>query len=219
MNSSPVIGWILTGIFFIVVAGLVIGALYYLWVFLTPLLRKGLIKLNSERAKAIILEVKEIGNGYIVRSNMTSTYTVQPVRVKLEVHPNTGSPYIAYDRLKAKGRYFLPLGGEMQVEVSRFNPHWVVSLPETTTHEGEQSQKAELLKVKEMLASGSITSQDYTKKVQEIFPGMSGISSISSGQSANDPKAELGKMKEMLDSGLITQQDYEKKKDEILSKM
>jgi len=194
MNSGAA-GWILTGIFIIVVAGLVIGALYYLWVFLAPLLRKWLIKLNSERAKAIILEVKEIGNGYIVRSNMTSTYTVQPVRVKLEVHPNTGSPYIAYDRFKAKGRYFLPVGGEMQVEVSRFNPHWVVALPETTTHEGVQSQK------------------------QGISPSIFGISSISSGQPANDPKAELGKIKEMLDSQLITQQDYEKKKDEILAKM
>ena len=32
MNSGAA-GWILTGIFIIVVAGLVIGALYYLWVF------------------------------------------------------------------------------------------------------------------------------------------------------------------------------------------
>jgi hypothetical protein len=194
MNSGAA-GWILTGIFIIVVAGLVIGALYYLWVFLTPLLRKWLIKLNSERSKAIILEVKEIGNGYIVRSNMTSTYTVQPVRVKLEVHPNNGAAYTAYDRFKVKGRIFLPVGGEMQVEVSRFNPHWVVALPETTTHEGVQSQK------------------------QGISPSIFGISSISSGQPANDPKAELGKIKEMLDSQLITQQDYEKKKDEILAKM
>jgi hypothetical protein len=83
----------------------------------------------------------------------------------------------------------------MQVEVSRFNPHWVVALPETTTHEGVQSQK------------------------QGISPSIFGISSISSGQPANDPKAELGKIKEMLDSQLITQQDYEKKKDEILAKM
>jgi hypothetical protein len=194
MNSGAA-GWILTGIFFIVVAGLVIGALYYLWVFLTPLLRKWLIKLNSERGKAIILEVKEIGNGYIVRSNMTSTYTVQPVRVKLEVHPNNRAAYIAYDRFKVKGRIDLPVGGEMQVEVSRFNPHWVVALPETTTHVGGQSQK------------------------QGISPGIFGISSMSSGQPANDPKAELGKIKEMLDSQLITQQDYEKKKDEILAKM
>jgi len=51
MNSGAA-GWILTGIFIIVVAGLVIGALYYLWVFLAPLLRKWLIKLNSERAQS-----------------------------------------------------------------------------------------------------------------------------------------------------------------------
>jgi uncharacterized membrane protein len=89
-----------------------------------------------------------------------------------------------------------------------------------------------LLKAKEMLRSGTITQQDYEKKVQEIFPSISGISmsgpgismsgpgiSISGGQSDNDPKAELEKLKEMLTSGLITQQDYEKKKDEILSKM
>lgn len=195
MNSSPVLGWILFGIFFIVVAGLVIGALYYLWLFLTPLLRKWLIKLNSERAKAIILEVKEIGNGYIVRSNMTNTYTVQPVRVKLEVHPNTGAAYTAYDRFKVKGRIDLHVGDEMQVEVSHFNPHWVVALPETTTHVGGQSQK------------------------QGISPSIFGIPSMSSGQPASDPKAELGKIKEMLDSQLITQQDYEKKKDEILAKM
>jgi uncharacterized membrane protein len=89
-----------------------------------------------------------------------------------------------------------------------------------------------LLKAKEMLRSGTITQQDYEKKVQEIFPSTSGISmsgpgismsgpgiSISGGQSNNDPNAELEKLKEMLNSGLITQQDYEKKKNEILSKM
>jgi hypothetical protein len=194
MNSGAA-GWILTGIFIIVVAGLVIGALYYLWLFLTPLLRKWLIKINCERAKAIILEVKEIGNGYAVRSNMTSMYTVQPVRVKLEVHPNSGAAYTAYDRFKVKGRIDLQVGDELQVEVSRFNPRWVVALPETTTHVGGQSQK------------------------QGISPSIFGIPSMSSGQPASDPKAELGKIKEMLDSQLITQQDYEKKKDEILAKM
>ena len=222
-----------------IVIGLVaIYLLWLLWVYLSPPVLHLLIKLSSEQTKAIILEIKNAGQGFAERSysGMQTNFdysTFQPVRVKLEVHPINGTPYITHDRFTLhNSSYELKPGAEIQVAVSRLNPRWVASLLETARYNGEQSPKAELLKAKEMLRSGTITQQEYEKKVQEIFPSMSGISmsgpgismsgpgiSISGGQSNNDPKAELEKLKEMLNSGLITQQDYEKKKDEILSKM
>jgi hypothetical protein len=165
---------------------------------------------GGERVKAKILEIKKAGQGFNVQSysgiKTSFNYsTYQPIRVKLEVHPNSGAAYIAYDRFTISPKTFeVKPGADMQVAVSRVNPHWVASLPETARYNVEQPQRQGIF--------AGMTGMP-------AMSGMPGMSPASSIQASNDPKAELGKIKEMLDSGLITQQDYDKKKDEILTKM
>jgi hypothetical protein len=189
--------------------------LWFFWQQAWPPIRNRLIKMNSESAKATILEIKKIGMGFAssttfggtLRDQMNATKDYQPVWVKLEVHPNNGASYIASDRFNAPSGFTRDItpGAEMQVAVSGLNRHWVAALPETAHRLGQDNQS--------MAKGPSVSFQGSGINMQG--PGIF----ISGTDLTNDPKAELAKLKEMLDSGLITQQDYEKKKNEILAKM
>ncbi len=134
-------GWIIFYVFCAIVGGLVLAALWFFWQQALPPIRNGLIKLNSEQAKAIILEIKNVGSGFASSSTfggtrkdqMNATKDYQPVWVKLEIHPNNIAPYIAYDRFNAPSSFTrdITAGAEMYVAVSRVNRHWVAALPET----------------------------------------------------------------------------------------
>ena len=204
MDWSSIIGNII-GYFAIFISIAIPVAIvgYFLWRYVGFPILRSLVMSNSEQTKAVILEAKEVGIAYSSRTNMTSLSIVQPVRVKVEVHPNHGAPYIASFRFDAKGPYSVPPGAEMQVKVSRFNRGWIIPVPGTVVESPEKST----LKGSTVSMSGSGISMSG--------PGIF----ISGVGSQNDPKAELEKLKEMLSSGLITQQDYEKKKVDILAKM
>ena len=186
---------------------------YFLWRYVGLPILRSLIMSNSEQTKAVILEAKEVGIAYSSRTNMTSLSVVQPVRVKVEVHPNNGAPYIATFRFDAKGPYSLPVGAEMQVKVSRFNRGWVDPVPGTVVESPGQRTNERLRDGQNMLKGSAVSMSG--SGISMSGPGIS----ISGVGSPNDPKAELEKLKEMLNSGLITQQDYEKKKSDILSRM
>jgi hypothetical protein len=146
-------------IFFIVICAVVIGivgffVLWMLWRFWRvqgPNIWHRLIKSNSDPASAVILETKK-GSQFDVGSDTQRGYSgnlamYQTVRVKLEVHPNNGAPYIAYDQFNAefspaKNDLQTPLtpGAKLQVAVSRFNPQWVVALLETMPPPYEQKK-------------------------------------------------------------------------------
>lgn len=207
-------GWIFFLVFCAIIGGVV---LMLLWFFgqqaLSPI-RNWLIKSNSDPAKATILEIKKIGLGFESggtfgsrRDLVNATKDYQPVWVKLEVHPNNGTSYIAHDRFNAGMGFMrdITAGAEMQVAVSRLNRYWVAALPETARRSQQDNQS--------MAKGPSASFQGSGINMQG--PGIF----ISGNNPPNDPKAELEKLKEMLNSGLITQQDYEKKKNEILSKM
>ena len=134
-------GWIIE---IIVIAALGIGlwALWaYGWRLVWPSIKHWLIKSNSDPASAVILETKKMGSEINVSPGIgyTNNEIYQPVRVKLEIHPNNGAPYIAYDKFNAhwSPRGFdglkeqLTSGTQLQVAVSRLNPRWVVALLET----------------------------------------------------------------------------------------
>jgi hypothetical protein len=211
INSSNY-GWIF-GLIVIAALGIGLWSLWtYGWRLVWPSIKHWLIKSNSDLVSAVILETKKIGSEIQVSSggtrySHTNTEIYQPVRVKLEIHPNNGAPYIAYDKFNAHwyptsaNQLKEPLtpGSKLQVAVSRFNPQWVVALLETLPPPYEQ-RNIERERSMQSMPKDSIVS------INEANP-------------TNDPKAELGKLKEMLNSGLITQQDYEKKKSELLSRM
>ncbi len=208
-------GWIFFFVFCALIGGVVLMFLWFFWRQALPPIRNWLIKSNSDPAKATILEIKKIGSGFESGSTsggsrrdlVNATKDYQPVWVKLEVHPNNGTSYIASDRFNAETLFLrdITAGAEMQVAVSRLYRYWVVALPETARRSQQDNQS---------VAKGpSVSFQGSGINMQG--PGIF----MAGNNPANDPKAELGKLKEMLDSGLITQQDYEKKKNEILSKM
>ena len=98
-------GWVLFYVFCAIIGGVVLMFLWFIWQQALPPIRNWLIKLNSEPAKATILEIKKIGAGFEAGSTFGSTRDLvnatkdyQPVWVKLEVHPNNGTSYIASDR-------------------------------------------------------------------------------------------------------------------------
>src|SRR5271157_2040471 len=138
--DSTILGWILFFIFCAVMGGVVIMFLWFFWQAALPAIRNRLIKLNSEPAKATILEIKKIGSGFeygessgSTRDLVNATRDYQPVWVKLEVHPSNGTSYIASDRFNADAYWFQNItdwlkdpthGAEMQVAVSRFNRYW-----------------------------------------------------------------------------------------------
>jgi hypothetical protein len=241
MNSSNY-GWIF-GLIVIAALGIGLWALWaYVWRLIWPSIKHWLIKSNSEPASAVILETKKIGSEIQVSSggtrySHTNTEIYQPVRVKLEIHPNNGAPYIAYDKFNAHwyptgdNQLKEPLtpGNKLQVAVSRLNPQWVVALLETLPPPYEQKLGLANVntrqRVEQMRRDGHIISQqDYAneklKATSEEGLGyhVQGSSSTSTG-STSDAKGQLEKLQEMLTSGLITQQDYDKKKAEILAKM
>jgi len=147
-------GWVFFYVFCAIMGGVVLIFLWFFWQDAWPPIRNGLIKLNSEPAKATILEVKKIGSGFesgstfgSTRDLVNATKDYQPVWVKLEVHPNNGASYIASDRFNLAVSYNwrtgpegnITPGAELQVAVSRFNRYWVVALPETATNNSERS--------------------------------------------------------------------------------
>lgn len=211
--DTGIYGWIFFFIFCAIIGGVALLIIWFFWRQAWPPVRNGLIKLNSDPAKATILEIKKIGSGFesggafgTRRDMINATKDYQPVWVKLEVHPKNSASYIASDRFNAEAFFLrdITAGAEMQVAVSRLNRGWVVALPETARHP---------------------QTDHPVGSPKEAAGNFSGISMsgpcifISGAGSQNDPKAELEKLKEMLSSGLITQQDYEKKKSEILSRM
>jgi hypothetical protein len=152
--GSSIWGWVFFYVFCAIMGGVVLMFLWFFWQDAWPPIRNGLIKLNSEPAKATILEVKKIGSGFesgstfgSTRDLVNATKDYQPVWVKLEVRPNNGASYIASDRFNLAVSYnwrtgpegnIIP-GAELQVAVSRFNRYWVVALPETATNNSERS--------------------------------------------------------------------------------
>ena len=145
MDWHILISWII-GI--IVFGGLPLVALWFFWQDAWPPIRNWLIKLNSEPAKATILEIKKIGPGFESggtfgsrRDLVNATKDYQPVWVKLEVHPSNGTSYIASDRFNAEIGFvdFITAGAEMQVAVSRLYRYWVAALPETARNNSERS--------------------------------------------------------------------------------
>lgn len=128
--------------------GVVLLFLWFIWQQALPPIRNWLIKMNGETARATILEIKKIGSGFeaggtfgSTRDLVNATKDYQPVWVKLEVHPNNGTSYIASDRFNAEMGFldFIFAGAEMQVAVSRLNRYWVAALPETARNNSERS--------------------------------------------------------------------------------
>ena len=103
----------------------------YLFAFIFHLI----IKLNSERATAVVKQWGDDGLGWWVKGDFDLGHMVrQLVKVTLEVHPQNGAPYSAQDRFSANPDVYyhkLKPGAEMQVAISRFNPAWVAVLPNT----------------------------------------------------------------------------------------
>ena len=136
MDLISIWNWILAnwlGMGLFVGFWIVFGSIMFWTYGLTPIVH-WFIKANGDTAKAVILEMRDAGWGWYAGSRYSETLIFQPVRVKLEVHPNNGAPYIAQDRFNAKRedyRYKLKPGIEMQVSIARFNPQWVASWPET----------------------------------------------------------------------------------------
>ena len=168
------------------------AAIFFLimfWVYgLSPILHL-IIKSSGQRARAIVLEVKEAGWGWYSGGRYSETLVFQPVKVKLEIHPNTGAPYVAIDRFNAMRDVYrnkLKPGVELQVAVAGFDDTWVACLTETI--------------------------------VEPPVHRMSAIPHNQPAQDDDDddPKARLQKLKGLLSSGLITQQEYDEKKKEIL---
>ena len=141
-------GWVFFYVFCAIMGGVVLLFLWFIWQQALPPIRNWLIKSNSEPAKATILEIKKIGSGFesggtfgSTRDLVNATKDYQPVWVKLEVHPNSGTSYIASDRFNAEMGFvdFITAGAEMQVAVSRLNRYWVAALPETARNNSERS--------------------------------------------------------------------------------
>ncbi len=162
------------------------------WVYgFTPIFH-WFIRSNGVPAKAVVLEVKKAGWGWDAGGRNSQSLLFQPVRVKLEVHPNNGMPYAAMDRFNAKPDVYrnkLKPGVEMQVAIARMNSQWVASLPETIVD----------------------TSAHQMKGKSQYHP--------TDEEDDDDPKARFLKLKDMLSSGLITQQEYDQKKKEILEEV
>jgi len=57
--DSGILGWILFIVFCAIMGGVVLMFLWFFWQAAWPPIRNGLVKLNSEPAKATILEVKK----------------------------------------------------------------------------------------------------------------------------------------------------------------
>jgi len=160
------------------------------WFYGLPSILHWFIKSNGEQAKATVLEVRDAGWGWYSGSRYSRTLIFQPVRVKLEVHPNHGAPFIATDRFNAKHGIYrekLKPGVEMQVVIASFSSQWVASLPET---------------IVEMPAI-----KGYPQKLQ------------TAADKSDDARVRLEKLKQLLSSGQITEQEYNQKKMEILEKM
>jgi hypothetical protein len=160
------------------------------WFYGLPSILHWFVKSNGEQANAVVLEVQDAGWGWYSGSRYSRTLIFQPVRVKLEVHPNHGIPYIATDRFNAKHGIYrekLKPGVEMQVVIARFRPQWVASLPETiveppalkghsqrlqTPADKSDDARVRLEKLKQLLSSGQITEQEYNQKKMEILEKM-----------------------------------------------
>jgi len=70
----------------------------YLFAFIFHLI----IKLNSERATAVVKQWGDDGLGWWVKGDFDLGHMVrQLVKVTLEVHPQNGAPYSAQDRFSA----------------------------------------------------------------------------------------------------------------------
>ncbi len=161
---------------------IVFGSIMF-WAYgLTPILH-WFIKANGETAKAIILESRDAGWGWYSGSRYSQSLVFQPVKVKLEVHPNNGSPYIAQDRFNANHEYyrFIQPGAEIQVSIASFNPQWVASWPETAGQEkraAEASHRAQLAAYEEQVRNAAVTAERaklaaYDQQArQTAIPGM-----------------------------------------------
>jgi len=179
---------------FFIALGLII-----FWVYgLTPIIHR-IIKSNGTQARAKILEVRKAGWGWYAGGQYSQSLVFQPIKVKLEVHPNNGAPYIAHDRFNAKPKDYrenIKPGVEMQVAVSSFSPQWVASLPET------------------IVTTAPAWTNNSSSRKHAVKASVNPMQ-----QEDYDASEKLEELKDMLDSNLITPQDYEKKKAEILAKM
>ena len=134
------------------------------------------------------MDVQDAGWGWYSGSRYARTLMFQPVKVKLEVHPNHGAPYIATDKFHARHGIYrekLKPGAEMKIVIANFNPQWVASLPETiveapaiytkrvqTTADRSDDARIKLENLKKLLASGQITEQEYNQKKMEVLRKM-----------------------------------------------
>jgi len=142
---------------------IVFGSIMFWTYGLTPIVH-WFIKANGETAKAVILESKDAGWGWYSGSRYSQSLVFQPVKVKLEVHPANGSPYIAQDRFNANHKYyrFIQPGAEIQVSIASFNPQWVASWPETVGQEqraAEASHRAQLAAYEKQVQNAAITAE------------------------------------------------------------
>jgi hypothetical protein len=191
MDTGSAITTILTMLLCVGGGGLFCLIIFWVYGF-TPIFH-WFIKSNSEPAQAVILEVKKAGWAWDSGGRYSQGMVFQPVRVKLEVHPNNGAAYIANDRFNAKAKFYSKLkpGSQIQVSIFRPNPQWVASLQETVAEVQEQNANKQIHK-----------GQTENRK-----------------PAGGNAKKQLEELKQMLASGLITQEDYDDKKAEILEDM
>ncbi len=185
MDLISIWNWILAnwlGVGLFVGFWIIFGSIMF-WAYgLSPILH-WFIKANGEPAKAVILESRDAGWGWYEGSRYTQTLVFQPVKVKLEVHPTHGTPYIAQDKFNAKREYyrFIQPGTEIQVSIANFNPQWIACWPETVGQEKRTAlaeEKAKAAAYEEQRRNAVIATERaklaaYDEQVrQTAFPGV-----------------------------------------------
>jgi hypothetical protein len=218
--------------FDVVLPILIVGAVFLVLflIFGVPFLIRVYIKSTGELANAKILEM-HYGRGAVYSgSEYNHTLVSQKIILKLEVHPNNSTSFMAEDRFMAKARDMMKLrpGVNIQVRFLEGNHNRVVCLPETATASTDAPLGARAsMAIADLMSSGSAMSPEEVLKAFEAQgihsqPMMAAEDILKTFQvqgmqfqptvSQDDPKTRLEKLKSMLDEGLITRQEFNAKK-------